>query len=50
MLGRPHRVSGGLEQTDRVMRSTFWTGVYPGLTPEMLDYSADVIRGFIKGK
>ena len=39
--GRPHRVSGTLENTDLVMARTFWIGVYPGLTPAMLDYAAD---------
>ncbi len=39
--GRPHRVSGTLENTDLVMARTFWIGVYPGLTTGMLDFSAD---------
>ncbi|MEY4530064.1 MAG: hypothetical protein RLZZ156_785 [Deinococcota bacterium] len=33
-----HRVVGGSLQTDRVMNQTFWIGVYPGLTREMLDF------------
>jgi CDP-4-dehydro-6-deoxyglucose reductase, E1 len=33
-----HRVVGSSEQTDRVMNQTFWIGVYPGLTREMLDF------------
>lgn len=37
------RVAGGLEQTDRVMRDSFFIGIYPGLTDEMLDY---VIHSF----
>jgi CDP-6-deoxy-D-xylo-4-hexulose-3-dehydrase len=41
--GRPHRVSGTLENTDIVMSRTFWIGVYPGLTVEMLDYAADTL-------
>jgi len=41
--GRPHRVSGTLENTDIVMSRTFWIGVYPGLTAEMLDYAADTL-------
>jgi CDP-6-deoxy-D-xylo-4-hexulose-3-dehydrase len=43
---RPHRVSGTLENTDRVMRDTFWIGLYPGLSAAMLDYSADKIIEF----
>lgn len=45
--GRPHRVSGTLENTDRVMANTFWIGVYPGLSTSMLDYSADQIIEFM---
>lgn len=41
--GRTHRISGSLENTDFVMRHVFWTGVYPGLSAEMLDYAADCI-------
>ena len=45
--GRNHRVSGTLENTDRVMERTFWIGVYPGLSTAMLDYSADKIIEFM---
>lgn len=38
-----YRVSGGLENTDFVMNNTFWVGVYPGMTDEMIDYMAKVI-------
>ena len=33
-----YRVVGGLENTDCVMRNSFWIGVYPGMTDEKLDY------------
>ena len=33
-----HRVVGGLENSDKIMRDAFFIGVYPGLTPEMLAY------------
>lgn len=39
-LGMPHRVVGHLGNADRVMERTFWVGVYPGLTPPMLDWVA----------
>ena len=32
------RQIGPLPNTDYVMHNVFWTGVYPGLTPEMIDY------------
>src|SRR6266850_2524872 len=37
-----HRVVGGLENTDRLMNDAFFIGVYPGLTPAMLDYVEEV--------
>ena len=36
--GVEYRVSGGLVNTDRIMNDTFWIGVYPGLTDEMIKY------------
>lgn len=41
--GDGYRVIGELENTDRIMRDTFWVGVYPGMTDEMVDYMAEVI-------
>lgn len=42
--GEGYRTIGSLENTDRIMRDTFWVGVYPGMTDEMLDYMAKVIK------
>lgn len=42
--GEGYRVVGTLENTDRIMKDTFWIGVYPGMTDEMLDYMAKKIR------
>ena len=44
--GIEHRVIGNLENTDLIMRNTFWLGVYPGLTKEMLNYVIEVIAEF----
>ena len=41
--GKGYRVAGSLDVTDRIMRDTFWVGVYPGMTDEMIDYMAKVI-------
>lgn len=46
MKGLNYRVEGKLEQTDRIMNQTFWLGVFPGLTTEMLDYVADRLETF----
>ncbi|MDQ3403049.1 MAG: lipopolysaccharide biosynthesis protein RfbH [Actinomycetota bacterium] len=42
-----YRVSGTLTNSDIVTENTFWVGVYPSLTVEMIDYIADTIRGFV---
>ena len=38
-----YRVSGGLENTDFIMNNTFWIGVYPGMTDQMIDYMAQEV-------
>jgi CDP-6-deoxy-D-xylo-4-hexulose-3-dehydrase len=37
-IGTERRVIGNLENTDRIMNDTFWIGVWPGLSVEMLDF------------
>ncbi|MYM85384.1 lipopolysaccharide biosynthesis protein RfbH [Duganella sp. FT50W] len=46
MQGRNYRVVGELTNTDRVMNDTFWIGVYPGLSREMLDFTIDKLEAF----
>jgi CDP-4-dehydro-6-deoxyglucose reductase, E1 len=46
MEGRNYRVSGALTNTDTVMNDTFWIGVYPGLTEEMLEFVVSKIEAF----
>jgi CDP-6-deoxy-D-xylo-4-hexulose-3-dehydrase len=41
-------VVGGLQNSDTIMKNTFWIGVYPGLTGEMREYVADQIQKFCK--
>lgn len=42
--GTGYRVAGELVNTDRIMKDTFWVGVYPGMTDEMIDYMAAMIK------
>lgn len=44
------RVVGDLRNSDTVMNRSFWLGVYPGLTTDMLDYAVDATVAFIQGK
>lgn len=46
MIGRNFRIHGKLTNTDIIMNNTFWVGIYPGLTEEMLDYTAQKISEF----
>lgn len=38
-----YRVAGDLTETEFIMNNTFWVGVYPGMTDEMIDYVAKTI-------
>lgn len=38
-----YRVAGELESTEFIMNNSFWIGVYPGMTDEMIDYMAKSI-------
>lgn len=42
--GDGYRIVGNLSNTDRIMADTFWVGVYPGMTDEMIDYMAETIK------
>ncbi len=46
MKGRNYRIAGELTNTDIVMNDTFWIGVYPGLSREMLDFVIQKIETF----
>lgn len=46
MVDKKYRISGDLTNTDHVMNNSFWIGVYPGLTKEMLDFIIDRFETF----
>ena len=44
-----YRVVGDLHCTEYIMNNSFWLGVYPGMTDEMIDYMANSIKEAING-
>ncbi|MFJ9865370.1 lipopolysaccharide biosynthesis protein RfbH [Streptomyces sp. NPDC101165] len=46
-IGQPHRVVGDLTNSDIITEQTFWVGVYPALTEEMLDYVVSSIKEYV---
>lgn len=42
------RVVGSLQNTDVIMNSSFWIGVYPGMTKEKMDQMINEIKSFCK--
>jgi CDP-6-deoxy-D-xylo-4-hexulose-3-dehydrase len=48
MKGRTFRVHGDLANADRIMRRTFWLGVYPGLGAPAIDHVIETIAEFCR--
>ncbi|MDE2442017.1 MAG: lipopolysaccharide biosynthesis protein RfbH, partial [Betaproteobacteria bacterium] len=48
MEGREVRVVGDLTNADLVTTNTFWVGIYPGLTEDHLQYTAETIASVVK--
>lgn len=46
--GYGYRVVGALEATDMALNSTFWLGVYPGMTDEMVDRMVEVVKDGVR--
>lgn len=47
MVGANYRISGDLTNTDNVMNNTFWIGVQPSLSREMLEFAAQKIESYL---
>lgn len=47
MAGAHYRISGDLTHTDNVMNNTFWVGVQPALSAEMLEFTAKKIESYL---
>jgi len=48
MVGQVYRVATSLDITDTIMNDTFWVGIHPALTDEMLEYTSNVISRCLK--
>lgn len=48
--GEGYRVIGDLANTDRIMNDSFWVGVYPGMTDEIIDHMAQCIIDAARGR
>ncbi len=49
MVGRNFKVHGELANSDRIMRGSFWIGVYPGLGEPQLAYVCERFHAFCRG-
>ena len=49
-LKSPMRVVGDLTNADFITENTFWIGVYPGLTDEMINYMIETISEFVRSR
>jgi CDP-6-deoxy-D-xylo-4-hexulose-3-dehydrase len=49
-LKSPMRVVGDLTNADFITENTFWIGVYPGLTDEMINYMIEIISEFVRSR
>jgi CDP-6-deoxy-D-xylo-4-hexulose-3-dehydrase len=46
-LDQPHRIVGDLTNSDIITEQTFWIGVYPAITEDMIDYVIESITEFV---
>jgi CDP-6-deoxy-D-xylo-4-hexulose-3-dehydrase len=49
-IDTPMRIVGDLKNSNFIMNNTFWLGVWPGLTKQMLDYMIEVLHDICKDK
>jgi CDP-6-deoxy-D-xylo-4-hexulose-3-dehydrase len=49
-LKSPMRVVGDLTNADFITENTFWIGVYPGLTNEMVNFMIETVSDFVRSR
>lgn len=47
-INEEYRIVGNLKNTDKVMNDSFWVGVYPGISEEIIGYMSEMIHNFFK--
>lgn len=47
LSGANYRISGDLTNTNKIMNNTFWIGVQPSLTIDMLEFASQRIESFL---
>jgi len=48
MKDRIYKIHGTLINADRIMKDTFWIGLYPGLNTDHFNYCHEVFKKFFK--
>ena len=48
MISRDFKVAGSLANAEKIVTSTFWLGVYPGLGDAAIDYMCSIIHDFCR--
>ena len=48
MIKQKFRIARGLDVTDTIMNDSFWVGIHPALTEEMLAFTADIMTKALK--
>lgn len=46
--GKRYRIVGDLNITDRMMRDSFWIGLYPGLSEDAIEYAISSIKNYFQ--
>ena len=48
MLNQEYRIVGNLNISDRIMKNSFWVGIYPGLQKKHLKYVSKTLENYCR--